>query len=61
MVVGAAGHSGIVGYCCAGDIAEADVGAEARIGGSGGAGMAGAVGVGGRDDGIRGAVAASLR
>ena len=53
VVVGAAGHSGIVGNCCAGDIAEADVGAEARIGGSGGAGMAGAVGVGGRDDGIR--------
>ena len=43
-----------VACACAGDKAEADVGADAGMGGSGGAGMAGAVGVGGRDDGRRG-------
>ena len=39
---------------CAGDIVEAEVGADMGLGGSGGAGMAGAVGVGGRDDGRHG-------
>ena len=39
---------------CARDIAEAEVGADAGMGGSGGTGMARAVGVGGRDDGKRG-------
>ena len=43
-----------MGCACAGDIVEAEVGADMGLGGSGGTGMAGVVGVGGRDDGRHG-------